>query len=130
MMRVSERIGPMTSNVRLRVILLGVALAAAFATAIPRPITAVAATATADATPAEAGASIETAVKLEGIKGEASSVHAEYVYIRERYPGWRTTDQYVLNQAERIYDRIDIIGPQGEKKSVYFDITDWFGKLD
>jgi hypothetical protein len=34
----------------------------------------------------------------------------------------------VLEQDGRMYDRIDIVGPRGEKKAVYFDITDWFGK--
>jgi hypothetical protein len=38
--------------------------------------------------------------------------------------------QALLNHDGRMYDRIDIVGPKGESKSLYFDITDWFGKLD
>ncbi len=118
----------MKSNARPIVVLLGAALATVcLAAIVPGPSLA-ATTAATDVTPTEPGASTETAIRLTGVKGEMSGIHAEYVYIAEHYPGWNTKDQSVLEQDGRMYDRIDIVGPRGEKKAVYFDITDWFGK--
>jgi hypothetical protein len=79
---------------------------------------------------AEPGTSVDTAIVLPGVKNELSGVQAESAYIAKHYPGWRQSMQALMNQNDRVYDRIDIIGPKGESKSLYFDITDWFGKLD
>ena len=118
----------MKSNARPIVVLLGAALATVgLAAIVPGPSLA-ATTAATDVAPTEPGASIETAIRLTGVKGEMSGVHAEYVYIGEHYPGWNARDQAVLEQDGRMYDRINIVRPRGEKKTVYFDITDWFGK--
>jgi hypothetical protein len=117
----------MKTNARPMVVLLGAALATGgLAAIVPGP--SLATTAATELAPAEPGASIETAIRLTGVEGEMSGVHAEYVYIAEHYPGWNAKDQAVLEQDERMYDRINIVGPRGEKKTVYFDITDWFGK--
>ena len=81
-------------------------------------------------TAAEPGSSYDTAIVLDGAKDEMSGIGAEHSYIAAHFPGWRLKEQSLLNQNSRIYDRIDIIGPTGQTKSLYFDITEWFGKLD
>jgi hypothetical protein len=78
----------------------------------------------------EPGSSFDAAIVLEGATNELSGVQAESIYIAKHYPGWPQNMQALLNHDGRMYDRIDIVGPKGESKSLYFDITDWFGKLD
>ena len=36
--------------------------------------------------------------------------------------------QSLVEHEGRHYDLIDLIGPNGETTTIYFDITDWFGK--
>jgi hypothetical protein len=79
---------------------------------------------------AEPGSSFDTAIVLDGAKNELSGVEAENSYIAAHYPGWHQSMQALLNNNGRVYDRIDVIGPKGESKSLYFDITDWFGVLN
>jgi hypothetical protein len=78
----------------------------------------------------EQGNSFDTAIVLEGATNELAGVQAESAYIAKHYPGWHQSMQALLNHNGRMYDRIDIVGPKGESKSLYFDITDWFGKLN
>jgi len=78
----------------------------------------------------EPGSSFDTAIVLEGATNELAGVRAESAYIAKHYPGWRQTMQALLNHSGRMYDRIDIVGPKGESRSLCFDITDWFGKLN
>ena len=85
---------------------------------------------TAETVTSDPGSSFDTAIVLEGATNELAGVQAESAYIAKRYPGWRQSMQALLNHNGRMYDRIDIVGPKGESKSLYFDITDWFGKLD
>ena len=85
---------------------------------------------TTESAAAEPGSSYDTAIVLEGATNEISGVEAENSYIAAHYPGWHQKMQALLNHDGRIYDRIDVVGPKGETKSLYFDITGWFGKLD
>jgi hypothetical protein len=85
---------------------------------------------TTESAAAEPGSSYDTAIVLEEAKNEMSGIEAEHSYIATHYPGWRQAVQSLLNHDGRIYDRIEIVGPKGETKSLYFDITNWFGKLD
>jgi len=79
---------------------------------------------------AEPGSSFDTAILLDGAKNELSGVEAENAYVAAHYPGWHQNVQALLNNNGRVYDRIDIVSPKGEPKSLYFDITDWFGVLN
>jgi|SRR5215470_11505209 len=85
---------------------------------------------TAETAATEPGSSFETAIVLEGAKNELSGVEAENSYIAAHYAGWRQRMQALLNNNGRMYDRIDIVSPKGETKTLYFDITDWFGVLN
>jgi len=78
---------------------------------------------------AEEGSSFERAVVLKDAKNEFEGVSAEHEWIKAHYPGWRWDSQYLLNREGRVYDMIEISNG-GEKREIYFDITDWFGKLD
>ncbi len=76
------------------------------------------------------GDSIEDAVIVQGAKGEPDGVDAEYFWLKKHYPTARREGQGVLTQGGRHYDRLDLTLPDGTKKSVYFDITAFFGKME
>jgi len=74
------------------------------------------------------GSSIEQAVVIKGAT-ESTGVHAEYVWIAQRYPGYRRGTQSLRASGGRQYDVLEFTTASGEQKRVYFDITDFFGKL-
>ena len=114
------------------ILVLGAMGTSVSATAGQRSLAAQVATAPAAVTAAaaEPGSSFDTAIVLEGAKNELAGVEAENSYIAAHYAGWQQEMQALLNNNGRTYDRIDIVGPKGESKSLYFDITDWFGVLN
>ena len=75
-----------------------------------------------------AGSSIATAIALPGIQHETEGVNAEYAYIQKNFPGWKPKSQALLTDKGKQYDSIEIAGPGGATKTVFFDITAWFGK--
>jgi len=75
------------------------------------------------------GSSFEQAVVLADAKNEFEGVRAEHKWMQTHYPGWSWNTQYLQDHAGRVYDVIDI-SRGGETRQIYFDITNWFGKLD
>ena len=73
------------------------------------------------------GSSIEKAVVIKGAT-EETGVRAEYAYIEKHYPGYKRGGQSLQSVKGRSYDAIDITTSDGKKKTVYFDITQFFGK--
>lgn len=73
------------------------------------------------------GATTETAIIVPATN-EFEGVDAEYGYIQDHYPGWQHMQQSLIQTDSKIFDRIEIVGPDGIRKTLYFDITDWFGK--
>jgi hypothetical protein len=86
--------------------------------------------ATTDPTSVEPGTSFETAIVLEGATNTLNGIAAEHAYTRKHYPGWRWQTQGLMSTGGRHYDVIQMIGPKGDTKTIYFEITDWFGKLE
>jgi hypothetical protein len=74
------------------------------------------------------GASIDSAILINE-KSEVAGVQAEYHWIGLHYPNYKRGAQAVLNKNGRMYDRIEFTTSGGDSKVVYFDITDFFGKL-
>jgi len=77
----------------------------------------------------EKGLSFEDAIVLDGVSNEIDGVGAEHLYTDQHEAGWTWQRQALVHSDGRVYDVIDLSGPGGETKSVYFDITDWFGKM-
>ena len=77
----------------------------------------------------EKGLAVEDSVVLEGVSGELDGVAAEHVHTDKHYPAWTWRTQALMRNGGRVYDVIEMSGPGGETKSIYFDITDWFGKM-
>ncbi len=74
------------------------------------------------------GSSIEQAVIINSAT-ESTGVHAEYVWLAQRYPGYTRGLQSLQESGGKRYDVLEFTTAVGEKKHVYFDITDFFGKL-
>jgi hypothetical protein len=75
------------------------------------------------------GDRVETAVVTEGDLNEMTGVDAEYAYVARHLPGWQICGQGLLNPGSRIYDQLDLANAAGQRRSIYFDITSWFGKF-
>jgi len=73
------------------------------------------------------GSSVAKAVVILGAT-EESGVLAEYRWLDARFPGWKGGDQSLLNQDKKVYDVMNFTLPDGSRHSIFFDITDYFGK--
>jgi len=78
----------------------------------------------------EPGLTVETAIILEGATNELNGVQAEHIYTSTRYPGWKWRMQSLMNVGDKHYDIIGLVGQKGETKTIYFDISSWFGKME
>ena len=74
------------------------------------------------------GRSKGQAIVIKGAPNSSAGIDAEYAWLRKYRPGWVKGAQALLNENDKYYDRIDLITPQGENKTIFFDITDFFGK--
>lgn len=72
------------------------------------------------------GSSFEKAILVQGAT-DATGVPAEYEYLRKHYPGYVFAKQSLLNYKDRLYDALDFTW-EGKRCTVYFDITEFFGK--
>ena len=75
------------------------------------------------------GSSIEQAIVITGAANTLEGIAKESEWIRQNLRGWRKVGQALLQADGRRYDRIDLAGPNGATKAIYFDITSFFGKL-
>ena len=75
------------------------------------------------------GSSVERAVVINA-GSEMGGTGAEYEWIRSNYQGWRVKRQALIGgSGGRRYDRLTIVSPSGQERHIYFDITNYFGKL-
>ena len=74
------------------------------------------------------GSSLESAVVISGAKHESDGISAEHRYLSEHFASWFLKRQVLVNQKGRVYDRMEITDQNGKQRSVFFDITDFFGK--
>jgi len=74
------------------------------------------------------GSSMDKAVIIK-TSNHAAGVGAEYIWIRNHFPGLRQITQALLRgENGEMYDRMECTTPKGETRVIYFDITDFFGK--
>ena len=73
----------------------------------------------------KSGESIEEAIIVE-------SIAAEYEYLErkfgERGKNWELDTQSLVKKGNKYYDRIDLKLSDGTRKTIYFDITAFFGE--
>jgi len=80
------------------------------------------------------GSSVESAIRVVGAKGERDGVESEYWYLQQVYGSresgtWQFVGQSLLHVSGKAYDHLDIV-VGGRRTSVFFDISEFFGKLD
>jgi len=73
------------------------------------------------------GTSCETAIKIDA-PNEDAGIKAEYRWIAEHYPGSRRGSQSLLQCNDKAADMIEFTDANGNKVTVFFDISGWFGK--
>jgi hypothetical protein len=72
------------------------------------------------------GEAPEHAVVIKGARNGREGVTAESGWIAKTHPDWRMGRQSLIT-GTKTYDRIEYVTPQG-RKTIYFDISDFFGK--
>jgi hypothetical protein len=66
---------------------------------------------------------IQAANEREGLATEGKWLH-------DHYPGWKKVGQSLgVGEDGKSFDYVDIVDSSGEKHSVCFDITSFFGKM-
>ena len=81
----------------------------------------------------DSGESIEDAIVIINATGEEDGVNSEYYYLEKRFGkqgvDWdREMQSLIGGEDGRFYDKMDIRLSSGEMISIYFDITDFYGK--
>ena len=73
------------------------------------------------------GSSLEKAIIVKGAT-EQTGVDAEYAYLAQHYPGYKLGRQSLQHVKGRSYDVLDFTTADGKKMTIFFDITEFFGK--
>jgi hypothetical protein len=77
------------------------------------------------------GSTKERAIFLPDTKTESEGVKAEHLVTRSYFPGWTWRAQSLLNTPDgMLLDVIDMARADGTTKTIYFDIRNWFGKME
>ena len=74
------------------------------------------------------GTTLEQAV-IVNAPSESVGVAALYGWIGRHYPGSTAAGQNTVIQNGRFYDAIDVVTGTKERRTFYFDITQFFGKF-
>jgi hypothetical protein len=74
------------------------------------------------------GSSYEKAIVIKE-KSEYTGVDAEYTWLKQNYPGYKLKGQSINRYNSKPYDVLDILTAEGEEKSIYFDISNFYGKF-
>jgi hypothetical protein len=61
-------------------------------------------------------------------KTETAGIQAEHRWVQANFPGWHWEMQSVVDHGGHVYDVIEI-SRGGERREIYFDISNWFGHL-
>jgi hypothetical protein len=80
----------------------------------------------------DAGETIEKAIVIRGAANHVAGVQAEYQWLEgafgRRGRDWKLQKQSLLESGGRRYDQMDIELADGTRRTVFFDITEFFGK--
>lgn len=75
------------------------------------------------------GSSFERAVIVTAATEDAG-VDAEHVYLDRHFPGSKRESQAFVNREKRVFDILRFTDKTGQKRTIYFDVTSFFGKWD
>jgi uncharacterized protein YcfL len=74
------------------------------------------------------GSTLESAIVINA-PNEWDGVKAESIWINQSHPGWKKGSQALLHKEGKMYDQIEYTTPEGETKTIYYDITSFYGKF-
>jgi hypothetical protein len=74
------------------------------------------------------GSSRERAVVINNAKHRETARVAEKLWLDQKYPGCRETNESALNEEGKHYDLVEVTTAGGQTMKVYFDATDSFAK--
>jgi len=74
------------------------------------------------------GSSFENAVSFPGVKDMFEGISHEKQWLQKNYPNARLKMQASAESDGKVFDIFTINTSRGAKK-VYFDVTDWYGKV-
>ena len=74
------------------------------------------------------GSSFDKAIIIQE-KTEGVGTRAEYTWIRAKYPGAKVSSQELSYKNGKPFDILNIVTDDGTKLAVYFDISNFFGKM-
>lgn len=74
------------------------------------------------------GDSPETAIRIMGPEGKLDGAPAQRKLVEQIYPGWQNYKQSLLPIGRKFYDAFELTAPNGDKHTVYFDVTHWHGQ--
>ena len=79
------------------------------------------------------GSSVEEAITISGISDNVQGVGAEYAYLEQllgpRGSRWNVKQQRLMAREDRYYDVLTVLLPDGMQRELFFDITEFFGKM-
>jgi hypothetical protein len=79
------------------------------------------------------GDTTATAVVISGAPNSRAGIDGEYYFLMKKFgkpkADWQLQRQSVIHEKGKVYDRMDIELKDGSKKTIFFDITEFFGKL-
>ena len=74
------------------------------------------------------GSNKEKAVIILGADNELKGIDAEFNYIERKVGYFDIESQNFLDEGDKKYDCMNVVGVTGKKKELWFDITDYYGK--
>ncbi len=78
------------------------------------------------------GDSKKEAIVVLDVENSREGVRAEYEYLEKRFGrrgiDWQLEAQFLLSENKMYYDKMELRFPDGSKKTIYFNITFFFGK--
>ena len=74
------------------------------------------------------GTSFDKAIVITGALNDTAGIQAEYQYIRSHFPGATVGNQRLVSQGTRVFDLLELVTADHQKRTIFFDITDFFGK--
>jgi len=75
------------------------------------------------------GSSCQQAIAIVGARGEQDGVASEYTWIKQHYPGAKLDQQSLIDCNGAPTDKMAIETADGQKVTLFFDLSRFFGKL-
>lgn len=75
------------------------------------------------------GSSLERAVVIKGARNMREGAQAQSLWVAKTFWGWRQHQRSHVKERGRAYDRIEYRTPKGERKMVFFDVSEFHEKF-